>query len=230
MKSKFILILSLLMGAFTTLLFYSYIKQMNVGKAAISETAAVVIAKDKISKNERITADMLEIAQMPKKSILPQSLKSFSEAQGKIATTVIEKGEPLISQRLTSEEEENIYVSRKVKEGYRAVSIGVDFNQSVSNLIEPEDDVDVVYTKIGKDQSNQAPPVSTIIEQNVRVLAVGRKMVAPENSKDKYVEYSSVTLELKPEDAVSLLNAAQQGKIHLLLGKRPTMNEENNSN
>lgn len=222
--------ISLLMGAVTTLLFYQYIKQINVSKAVTTQTEAVVMAKEKILKNERITSDKLELVQMPKQNILPQTLKNVSEAEGKISTSVIEKGEPLLSQRLTSEEEENVYVSRKVKEGYGAVSIGVDFNQSVSNLIEPEDDVDVIFTKVSNDQSKQAPPVSSILLQKVRVLAVGRKMVPPEISKDKYVEYSSVTLELKPEDAVILINATQEGKIHLLLDKRPIMNEEDKTN
>ena len=36
-------------------------------------------------------------------------------------------------------------------EGYRAVTVGVNINQSVSNLIEPEDEVDVILTKVAKD-------------------------------------------------------------------------------
>jgi pilus assembly protein CpaB len=103
--------------------------------------------------------------------------------------------------------------------------VGVDINQSVSNLIEPEDEVDVILTTVNKDKANQPLANSVVLLQKARVLAVGRKMVTPENSKEPYVEYSSVTLEVNPEDAVTLINATEQGKIHLILYKRPLMDE-----
>jgi pilus assembly protein CpaB len=230
MRSKFILMLSLLMGIVTTLLFYQYMKQFNAEKADTTRTVEVVVAKDKIEKNERITTKKLEMMKMPEKLVLPQSLKSFNDADGKIATSVIEKGEPVLTHRLVSEKEERVYVSRKVREGFRAASVGVNINQSVSNLIEPEDEVDVVYTKENKDKSNQSPPNSIILIQKARVLAVGRKMVTPENSKEPYVEYTSVTLELKPDDAVTIINASEQGKIQLILYQRPKMDEDNKPN
>ncbi|HJV16046.1 MAG TPA: Flp pilus assembly protein CpaB [Bacillales bacterium] len=230
MRSKFVLMLSLLMGIVTTLLFYQYMKQLNVEKTTTTKMVDVVVAKAKIEKNETITMKKLEMVKVPKKSILPQSLKSFSDAEGKIAISVIEKGEPILSHRLVSEKEEGVYVSRKVREGFRAVSVGVDINQSVTNLIEPEDEVDVILTVVKKDKENNPLPNSVVLLQKVKVLAVGRKMVTPENTKDPYVEFSSVTLELTPEDAISLINEKEKGKIHLILNKRPTMDETNNPN
>lgn len=227
MRSKLILVLSLLMGIVTTLLFYQYTKKFNAEQVSAEKTIEIVVAKDKINKNERITQEKLELVKMPEKAVLPQSLKNVGEADGKIATSVIEKGEPILSHRLVSEQEEDVYVSRKVKEGYRAVSVGVNFNQSVSNLIEPEDVVDVVFTKENKDPANQIPPESSILLEKARVIAVGRKIVTPEQSKEKYVEYKSVTLEVKPEGALKIINASEQGKIHFILNKRPEMDEKN---
>lgn len=229
MRSKSILLLALLMGVVTTLLFYQYTKKISVEKTVAAKTIPIVVAKEKIKKNERITAKKLELVQMPEKAVLPQSLKNISDAEGKLADSVIEKGEPILSHRLVTEQEEGVYVSRKIKEGYRGVSVGVNINQSVSNLIEPEDLVDVVFIKESKDSSNPIPPESTILLQKARVIAVGRKIVTPDHSKEKYVEYSSVTLELKQEDAVKLINASEQGKIHFILNKRPEMDEKNNN-
>lgn len=201
---------------------------MGTQKISTVATAGVVVAKEKIDKNEKITAEKLEVVQKPVKDVLPQTIKSVSEAEGKLALTMIEKGETILSHRLGSEKEEGVYVSRKVKEGYRAVTIGVNINQSVSNLIEPEDQVDVVFTKVIKDAVNQAIPQSVILLEKARVLAVGRKMQTPEQTKEPYTEYSSVTLELKPEDALKLVNASEEGKIHLILNKRPVMDEGTN--
>jgi pilus assembly protein CpaB len=222
--------LALVMGIITTFLFFQYTQQMNTAKVATVQTVDVVVAKEKIEKNEKISADKLEIVQMSAKTVLPGSLKSIAEGEGKLATAMIQKGEPILSHRLGTEKEEAMYVSRKVRDGYRAVSVGVNINQSVSNLLEPEDEVDVVFTKIVKNKAKENVPLSYIILSNARVLAVGRKMLTPEDTKEPYTEYSSVTLELKPEDAVKLVNASEGGKIHFIVNKRPLMNEENKAN
>ncbi|WML57195.1 Flp pilus assembly protein CpaB [Neobacillus sp. PS2-9] len=229
MKSKMVLLLSLVMGMITTFLFFQYTKQMNTQKVSTVVMTDVVVAKEKIDKNEKIAADKLEVVQKPAKDVLPQTIKSVSEAEGKLAIAMIEKGEPILSHRLGSEKEEGVYVSRKVMEGYRAVTVGVNINQSVSNLIEPEDEVDVVFTKVVKDATNQPIPQSVILLEKARVLAVGRKMQTPEQTKEPYTEYSSVTLELKPEDALKLVNASEEGKIHFILNKRPLMDEGTNT-
>lgn len=218
--------MAIVMGLVTTLLFYQYTKKVNVNQAVAEKTVKVVVAKEKIAMNETIPAKKLTIVQMPEKAVLPQSIHHIEDAEGKTASSIIEKGEPVLSHHLTSEREESVYVSRKVREGYRAVTVGVNINQSVSNLIEPEDLVDVVFTKI--DPNNQIPPVSSILLEKQRVLAVGRKMVTPDQSREKYVEYSSVTLECKQQDSVQLINAAQEGKIQFILNKRPAMVEKNN--
>ncbi|WP_335495694.1 Flp pilus assembly protein CpaB [Neobacillus drentensis] len=223
-----VIMLSLVMGVITTLLFYQYINQLNTEKVATAKdkTVGVVVAKEKIEKNEKITSKKLEIVQKPAKDVLPQSITSLPDAEGKLANSMIEKGETILSHHLGSEQEEGVYVSRKVRDGYRGVTVGVNINQSVSNLLEPEDEVDVVFTKIIKNKAKQDVPQSILLFNKARVLAVGRKMVTTEKKKEPYVEYSSVTLELKPADAVRLINASEEGKIHFILNKRPPMSEE----
>lgn len=223
---KLILLMAIIMGLVTTLLFYQYTKKINVKQTVAEKTVNVVVAKEKIAMNETIPEKKLTIVQMPEKAVLPQSLHHIEDAEGKTASSIIEKGEPILSHHLISEREESVYVSRKVREGYRAVTVGVNINQSVSNLIEPDDVVDVVFTK--NDPNNQNQPTSTILLEKQRVLAVGRKMVSPDQSKEKYVEYSSVTLECKQQDAVQLINATLEGKIQFILNKRPAMVEKNN--
>jgi pilus assembly protein CpaB len=218
------------MGIITTFLFFQYMKQTNTEKVTSVETVEVVVAKEKINKNEKITAEKLEIVEVPKKGVHAQAIKTISEVEGKLATAVIEEGEPILTHRLGSQKEEAVYVSRKVREGYRAISIGVNINQSVSNLIEPEDEVDVVATKLIKDATSQNIAVSNILLQKARVLAVGRKMQTPEDTKEPYVEYSSVTIEIKPEDAINLVNATEEGKVHFILYKRPIVTEETKIN
>lgn len=224
MRSKLVLVLALAMGMVTTFLFFQYMNTIDAEKAMNSNLTEIVVAKEKISKNERIASGKLELMMVPEKALHANSLKSLAEAEGKLANADIEKGEAVLTHRLGTETSEEMYVSRKVKEGYRAVSVGVNLNQSAANLIEPEDEVDILFSK--KAEGTEAKVDSQIILEKARVLAVGRKMVLPEDSKEPYEEYSTVTVELKPEDALKLVNSAEQGNIHFMLHKRPVLEEK----
>ncbi|CAG9609225.1 Flp pilus assembly protein CpaB [Pseudoneobacillus rhizosphaerae] len=226
MRSKVVLLLALVMALVTTSLFFVYMKQFKTATTvATPNKVGIVVASEQIGKNERITEEKLQIVQVEESNVQPQSIKNIEDVIGKIATAMIVKDEQILSHRLISEKEEITYVSRKLKEGYRAVSVGVNINQSVTNLIEPEDEVDVILTKTIKGVGVESKVVSEFILKKARVLAVGRKMVNPEDTEEPYVEYSSVTLELNPEDALKLVNSSQEGNIHFILQQRPIMKD-----
>ncbi|OCA84307.1 Flp pilus assembly protein CpaB [Bacillus sp. FJAT-27225] len=233
MKSKTVLLLSLVMGIITTALFFQYMNQA-VKKETVAATPMtdVIVAKETINKNKKITAEMLEVVQVPKESVLAKSINSISEAEGKLAEAKIEKGEPILAHRLISQIEEEVYVSRKVRDGFRAVSVSANLPQTVSNLIEVEDFVDVIVSK--EDQQAKEKPVfkSIVLLEKARVLAVGKKLVLAEDVKDgenteeQVEEYTTVTLELNPNDALKLVNAYKEGQLHFTLHTRPVMNDD----
>jgi pilus assembly protein CpaB len=216
MRSKIIMLLALVMGIVTTVLFFNYMNQFDTQAVINENTVPVVQANGLIKENQRITSDMLVIAQVPKDGLHAQTVTELSEVEGLYATSDIETGEVLLTHRVKSEKEETLFVSRKVTEGYRGVSVGVNFVQSISNLIEPEDVVDVVFSEVVK-VNNVDTVVTKQILSKVRVLAIGRKMIAATSEDEVYAEYSSVTLELKPEDSVTLINASERGNIHLTI-------------
>jgi pilus assembly protein CpaB len=220
MRAKIILLVAILLGLVTTFLFFNYMKKYDVVTTANESLIEVVAAKAEIKKNQKIVAGMLQLVQVPKMGVHPQAIKTLAEAEGKIAESNIGAGEVILSYRMINEKDESQFVSRKVKEGNRAVSVAVNFVQSVSNLIEPEDLVDVVYTPPIKTGSNDLAPPSILILEKVRVLAVGRRMVETDK-ENPYAEYSSVSLEVKPQDEVRLVNADETGKISLILLTRP---------
>lgn len=216
MRAKIVLVLALIMGGITTFLFFGYMQRFDEVSVANESLVEVVTAKETIRKNQRITGAMLQVVQVPKLGVHPQAATTLAEAEGKLAASDIVAGETLLKSRLGEQKDEALFVSKKVKEGHRAVSVGINFVQSVSNLIEPEDLVDVVYTPPPK--SNE-PVVSVLLLEKVRVLAIGRRMV--EAGKDTvYAEYSSATLEVTPKEAVTLVNADELGAISLVLHSR----------
>lgn len=218
MKSKFILILAIVMGSITTFLFFNYMKKFDTEVAISESMVEVVVAKEKIAANTKLNASLLEVKSLPEKGLHPQAIKDMSKLEGLYVTSPIEAGEAILEHRVQSSLEESLFVSRKVKDGHRAVSIGVDFVQSVSTLIEPEDYVDVVFSEVISTNPNviQTEQILT----NVRVLAVGTKMVPKSDESEEYVEYTSVTLELKPTDAVTVINASERGNIQFTLNSK----------
>ncbi|MEX2415607.1 MAG: Flp pilus assembly protein CpaB [Paenibacillaceae bacterium] len=218
MKSKIIMLLAIVMGLITTLLFYNYMSNIKGNPASELETIETLVAKRDIKKNELISQDMLEKVKVMDNGLYSEAIRDSAGLNGKYALADIAKGEPFLPHRVLGVQEEKIFVSRKIEDGYRGVSIGVNHVQSVSNLIEPEDNVDVIYTKLGKPELG-TETVSKILLERVRVLAVGRRMVETIEG-DLVVEYSSATLELKSPDTVKLVNAANDGILTLTLHSR----------
>lgn len=218
MRSKLILALALVMGLITTFLFYNYMKDIN-SKAAMTENVVeVLVANQPIKKDQKITPEMVRAELLPEVSVHPQAIKDVKEIEGKFVTSNIEKDEMILTHRLKLEEDETLFVSRKVSEGYRAVSIGANFVQSISNLIEPDDYVDVVFSEVIK-VGNETKINTRQILTKARVLAVGRRMVES-NGQIEFAEYSSVTLELLPNDAVNVIHASERGNIQFTLHTR----------
>lgn len=206
------------MGSITTILFYSYMKQYDATAAITESMVEVVVAAQPLKKNERITTDKVEVTSVPEKGLHPQAITSMEQLDGLIVNADISTGEVVLSHRVQREEDEKLFVSRKVKEGLRAVSVGVNFVQSVSNLVEPEDYVDVVFSEVIKVDGENIVNTELILE-NVRVLAVGRKLIES-TSGENYMEYSAATLELTRDDTVRLVNASERGNIQLTLHSR----------
>ena len=206
------------MGSITTILFYSYMKQYDATAAITESMVEVVVAAQPLKKNERITTDKVEVTSVPEKGLHPQAITSMEQLDGLIVNADISTGEVVLSHRVQREEDEKLFVSRKVKEGLRAVSVGVNFVQSVSNLVEPEDYVDVVFSEVIKVDGENIVNTELILG-NVRVLAVGRKLIES-TSGENYMEYSAATLELTRDDTVRLVNASERGNIQLTLHSR----------
>lgn len=216
MRAKWLLLAALLMGIATTVLFFNYMKKYDAAAAASETLVRVVAAKQDIRMNTQITAGMLETVPLPANAVHATTIKNAALAVGKVAASDLAAGEVLLAGHIKDQREEAMFVSKKIRDGYRAVSLGVNLVQSVSNLIEPDDYVDLVYTESDK-ASGQT--VSQIILENVRVLAIGRRMVQADASTP-YVEYASVTLEVKPQDGVKVVNADEKGQVSLLLHSR----------
>lgn len=216
MRARFVLLLAVFMGIITTALFYQYISAADeaAGQEA-PDTVEVIKAVMAIEENTVITDEMITTDSVYEADVHPMAIQSMEEVEGTFASTYIEEGEILLSHRLKSSENTTVQVSEKIQNGHRAVSIGASNVQLVTQLIDPEDKVDIIFSEtvvIDEEEVNE----STVILEDVRVLAVGQRMEKqlPETGTREYV---AVTLELLPEDAVTVIDAYEKGALHLTL-------------
>ena len=222
MKSKYILIAAIIMAIITTVLFRQYIVNIDKKYKESQKIISVVVPKADIKKNQIVTKDMLELKDFNKASVHPQAVKKIENIAGQYALVDMKAGEVLFASRFTNQFKETEQITRKIKDGYRAVSIGVTDVESVSSLINSEDYVDIISTT--GDKNN---PQTVILLTNVRVLAVGKKITekgTAVKTTDKSAQsdkangdYTSVTVELKPEDIVKIINADEKGHIKFVL-------------
>ncbi|HET7627865.1 MAG TPA: Flp pilus assembly protein CpaB [Bacillales bacterium] len=225
MKPKMLFMLTIVMAAFTTFLFYRYMQQLNTSQASNANLVKIVVAKKEIKKNEPITADKLTFKSLPESAVIKQMVSDKTKVTGSYAAAPIAEGEPILTNHIRQREDEKLFVSRKLSNGYLAVSVGVNYVESVSNLIQPEDRVNVIAS-IPLPNSKTKQVKTEQIVSNVRVLAVGGTLTEPSEKQAEPEKYEAVTLELKPEDALQVIHASEQGDIQLVLQSRLLPNED----
>lgn len=117
------------------------------------------------------------------------------------------------------------FLAAVLKPGTRAVSISVDAPQSAAGLVLPGDHVDVILTQNFGDAADPShKSVGEVVLRAVRVIAIDQSLGVP--AKGGTAERGTllpsesrvpktVTLELKAQQAVALLVAAQLGRLQL---------------
>jgi pilus assembly protein CpaB len=219
MRSRTLFLLAILMGLITTTLF---IFTLNNEKPEATEKEIekvdVVFAISAIQPNQVITEELVEVRRIPIDQKHEAAVQNIEDILNKIAITQIEENEILLQHRVQTIEDEKGSLSKKITEGSRGVSIGLNIVQSVSNLVEPEDYVDVIFTERVKKDKEEVT-VSKKLLTNIRVLAIGQKITVS-NEANEVVQYGEVTLEIAPEDTMKLVNAFESGNLHLILHSR----------
>jgi Flp pilus assembly protein CpaB len=222
MKPKKILLLAVLSGIITTCLFYLFLNKQTAATAVsepVIEMKQVVSAAVDIPKDQQILQEHLQVKEIPSDQVHPEMVQDMNTALNRYSNADIKQGEILMNHRFQTKAEEKEVVSRKIKEGYRAVSTDVTYVTGVSNLIQPEDYVDVVLTSGEKIESE-------IILEKIRVLAVGERMTEKKDPAAEAVLYLAVTLELNQEDTVKLIEANAKGELQLALYSKSDLQEE----
>jgi pilus assembly protein CpaB len=157
------------------------------------------------------TADYITIAAMP---------DALNQMNGAVARFEFFKGDPIREQKLARSDQG--FLSAVLTPGMRGVSLPVAAASGAGGFIVPNDRVDLIQSSTAGGQ-----PVSRTILSDVKVLAIGTRLGqvgttgAPTDPTDPktqiFTNDTIATLELTPAQSEVVVNAAQQGRITLVL-------------
>ncbi len=186
-----------------------------VSKPAPGKFIQVMAAKSDIPAGTRLGIMSVRFFDVPKQYATPDMVTSLNDATGRIARTFIPAGEPIQNYMLFPE---RLGVSLNLDSSERAITLCLDEDAMVDHSINPDDRVDVLVV------SNSGKKYTKTICQAVRVL-----MAAPKEqllARHSPTATNKITLAVSPQMAETITEAAEVGKIRLVLRNRLSRKEQ----
>jgi|GEM_PF-1565508 pilus assembly protein CpaB len=183
------------------------------------ETVPVVVAAAQIDHLSRIRPGEVRVLRFPKEGLdldpsLRQASSSFfsdpSAVVGKYVTQTVYPNEPIVRERLR-DHLGGSGLSHVVQPGMRAVSISVNDVTGVAGFVLPGNRVDLLSMRKLPGSETLTP---LLIMQDAKVLAVDQEV---SQDADKPHNSRTVTLELSPQDAAVVIQAAESGTVQMTL-------------
>jgi pilus assembly protein CpaB len=183
----------------------------TLGHRAGGETP-VIIATVNIPEGSKIEPGAVALVGWPAHLVPPGAYASVDSVAGRVATSAVFRGEPIMPGRLVQRPSAGLEV--KITPGKRAYSIRVSDVTGIAGMIRPNSRVDILVT-MDKPEGERRQRVSKIFMSDMRVLAFGAFIGREVDGRPtpRYV----ATIEVWPVDAELLAHAATQGSLSLAL-------------
>jgi pilus assembly protein CpaB len=205
------LVLAIVLGLIAAKVSRDVIVSRREAQASAGKLSQVVIAAHALTPGQTIAARDLTIGEVAKNSVPDASFNSTAALVGRTVQISMGKGQPIV-ETLLAPQGAGTGLQALVPKGMRAITIEINEFSSVGGMIQPGCFVDVLATIQGK-----SGVTSKTVVQNVKVTAVGQRVVAPDGKDGGGDPYKSVTLLATPEQAETIELAATLGRPRLSL-------------
>lgn len=203
--------LAVLLGLLAVLLASHWLlRQTPAGKGRI------VVAAADVSLGQRLSPDMLRLAEWPAESLPQGALQDPLRLSGRVLKSSVLRGEPLSEAKLAPVGTLG-GLSALITEGRRAITVRVNDVIGVAGFALPGNYVDIIVSTqqdAGERSSPQSRSISKIVLERILVLAVAQE-VGRDETKPRVV--NAVTLEVTPAQAENLDLARSVGSLSLVL-------------
>lgn len=219
-----VILIAVVLALFTSFLVYVYIKKATT-KPDVVEYISVYVAAKTLPPKYKITDADIKQVKVTREYLNSKAVLNKADIVGKKLKDSIIEGEQILRDRLA--EEGKVTLAYKIPEGKRAVSINVNEQLNVSNLVRPGDIVDVIAS-FDKEEVEDAtiktvyPRITKTIVQRVEILAIGQEQtILDEKIKEPP---QTITLAVTPQDAEKIVYASEYAVLRLAL--RPVDDEK----
>lgn len=198
-------------------------KQHISNKLALLESQARqpevsrVVAAFNLPAGTRIDESHLAVRSFPAGAVTSDSLSpdQYMQLEGMVLRSPLLAGDLVLPVHAQAVSQDSF--SSRLLNGRRAITMPVDAINSASGLLEPGDFIDLYVSFEYQRRRITAP-----LLQGVEVMATGMATdsldtIGSEYEPSHYSGYSTVTLNVDPEDAVKLVAARQSGTITSVL-------------
>uniref|UniRef100_UPI0040486479 Flp pilus assembly protein CpaB n=1 Tax=Orrella sp. TaxID=1921583 RepID=UPI0040486479 len=214
-KVKFLL-LPLVLGLATVMAVDYYLTQRSIDldQNARAQLIARVVASRELKAGQHLQYDDLSIHELPRQWVGPDSFApdQADSIIGKILLKDLRLGEPI--SRLTLSDPQLPALTEQLAPGRRAITMPVDYVNSLSGRLAPGDRIDLFVTF-----AHEGQRITTLLVSAVRVLATDEPLVL--DSADgfglKERSLTSVTLDVSPKEALKLVSAKLGGVLTAVL-------------
>lgn len=219
-SNKGIFLMAFLLALLGAIALFVYLKSLEPPKVAEIETTGIVVAYSDITARTQITAEMLQIVQVPVQGLIGTPYKTTEEIVGKFAKENIYINQTIHPEIIIDDITDEL--SLKITGNNRAVTINVSELTGVNGLVKPGDFVDIILFLPQVEENNRIrPDIAKLFLQNVEVLAINKRLTrdAPEVPTGETPESPSyfVTLSVPVMDVEMLVLAKDIGAIEIAL-------------
>jgi pilus assembly protein CpaB len=224
-RSLLVVVVALVFGGSAAMGVNSFISNPPSSKV---DAVPVVVAALDIPRGGNLTAEMVKTSEYPKHLVPVGAINKVQDAIDRAVFIPLMKDDPVLEGKLAPKGSGR-GLAALVPKGLRAFTIQTpNIATGVAGFVLPGNKVDVLLTvddvsgispvgmvaTAGGGSSNAS---TTTLLQNVEILAVDQKTMAPAENKMDAKELRSVTLLVTPQQANELDLAQNKGKLHLAL-------------
>jgi pilus assembly protein CpaB len=219
-------IIALALAGGAALLARSWLESQRRSVAIVAEapprpTKAVLVAVRDLRVGEFVQPDLFRWQEWPDVATPDGYLVEGSADPASLAGAVVRReiaaGQPITAALLVKPGERG-FLAAVLEPGTRAVSLPIDEASGNAGLVLPGDRVDVIVTQtIGGEGQQAVRRVSETVLQDVRVIAIGRRLSATATEDLTSGQGKTATLQVTPAEAEKVALVADLGRLSLSL-------------
>lgn len=234
MKSSKLFLIGILLLVVTGGVVYGFISStqkaaQEAEQAALEEAVAVapkqlskvVVVKQDITARSVLTAEMIDIQERPAEYIHPMAILNIEDAINKLTLVPLNAGEQLLQTKIADPDTD--YLSYILREGYVAYTVAISEMTTAAGMVRVGDKIHVM----GEFSAGIAgEDIIHFVLTDIPILAIGQDLSI--NTSPGAGNFSTMTLELLPEQAQQLAWSQSHGSLNFILTS--VLSDEENSN